>query len=107
MKSASVMAPLLAVGRYRANGVPAASTIPLGRRPGRRRGRVNRPPRGKGRVADRIEVDLRHRQVQSLQDAVGEFVVAVEAAPQPAAPRENAAVGVKLEHMLAVIERGA
>src|SRR5258707_14578534 len=71
----------------------------------RNRDRAHRPPRRQRRVADRVEVDLRHRHAEALQDAVGQFVVAVEAAAQPAAPGEFAAVGGQLEEVLAMIER--
>src|SRR5713226_8037891 len=67
--------------------------------------RAHRPPRRQRRVADRVEVDLRHRHAETLQDAVGQFVVAVEASAQAAAPGKFAAVGVQLEDMLAMIER--
>src|SRR5713101_6721888 len=41
-----------------------------------------------------------------MQYCVGELVVAVEAATQPAAPSRDAAAGVELEGRFATVERG-
>src|SRR5258707_14132495 len=71
----------------------------------RNRDRTPRPPCRQRRVADRVEIDLGHRHAEALQDAVGQFVVAVEVSAQAAAPGEFAAVGVQLEDVLAMIER--
>ena len=49
--------------------------------------------RGTRRGADGIEIDLGHSHVELFQNGVRQLVVAVEAAPQTAAPSRYAAIG--------------
>src|SRR5690349_20650751 len=70
-------------------------------RAGRRR---DRAAGGPGDLAQAAEVDLRHRHVEPGGYGVGEFVVALETAAQPAAPGRNAAAGVQFEGRLAAVE---
>src|SRR5687768_5090208 len=44
--------------------------------------RFHLPPRGERRIGDGLQVDPRHGQAQKLQDAVGQLIVATEAAAQ-------------------------
>src|SRR6202040_2753619 len=74
------------------------SAFPRGRR---RHGAAWRPRH----LTKAAEVDLRHRHAEPAGDGVREFVIALETAPQPAAPRRDAAAGVQFEGGFAAVER--
>src|SRR5215510_14452573 len=55
--------------------------------------------------ANAVEINFWYAHVERAEDRVREFVVALEAAAEPATPRRDAAAGLQLERRFAAVER--